>query len=148
MLRACGALARLETLRLNVNKIGDSGVTALVEALAGGALAQLKTLGLYSNGIGDDGAPISAAPALWYQLTWHGNRPMDASRNKYGVVVGKCDEELQKGEDREYKRLRNRLDGIPTARRIRLDDARVGALGVPGVHATLQQRLAWQAAEH
>ena len=36
------ALAKLEALALNRNNIGDAGVSAIAEAVAGGALASLK----------------------------------------------------------------------------------------------------------
>ena len=39
--RAKGALAQCQTLFLNLNKIGDAGMTSLAEACAGGFLAHL-----------------------------------------------------------------------------------------------------------
>ena len=56
-----GALASLETLSLQLNRIGNDGLTAFAKAIkptsdnASGALPQLKKLQLYTNQIGDVG---------------------------------------------------------------------------------------------
>ena len=48
-----GALAKMTTLSLAKNKIGDVGCTAFAEACAKGALAQLNDLYLYGNPISE-----------------------------------------------------------------------------------------------
>ena len=51
-----------QNLRLNSNKIGDAGVTALANACAGGAMASLKELYIHGNSFGGEAkAQLTAA---------------------------------------------------------------------------------------
>ena len=66
---ASGSMAKLETLGLGGNQIGDAGMSALAGAIASGSLGGLKQLWLQNNQIGDDGMAaldldkrINAAP--------------------------------------------------------------------------------------
>ena len=45
----------MQVLRLDGNKIGDAGMSALASACANGALAALEKLYLHDNQIGDNG---------------------------------------------------------------------------------------------
>ncbi len=56
VLASSGSLPNLEWLRLDYNQIGEEGVKALSDVIAGGSLPDLKTLELSMNKIGDEGA--------------------------------------------------------------------------------------------
>eukprot|EP00966_Prymnesium_polylepis_P262986 6074543-Prymnesium_polylepis.1 len=60
---ASGAMAKLEELNLNNNRIGDKGMKSFSIALASGAMVQLKVLYLAANKIGDEGM-VSFSTAL------------------------------------------------------------------------------------
>jgi len=51
---AKGALAKLATLRLNNNKIGDQGLTSLADACAKGGLPQCTRIEVQSNPAGEE----------------------------------------------------------------------------------------------
>ena len=55
------ALARLEGLWLNFNKLGDEGAAAIAAAAAGGGMPRLKMLHLCKNQIGDAGMQALAS---------------------------------------------------------------------------------------
>ena len=58
---SCGALARLEKLLLDFNRLGDVGVAAISNAVGdGGGLARLRALSLRSIQVGDAGASALA----------------------------------------------------------------------------------------
>ena len=54
-----GALSKLEILRLDFNKIGDPGISALAGALGNGALHKIQSIYLFGNP--GSSAPVDAA---------------------------------------------------------------------------------------